>query len=142
MGERLRCSGEAKLHVLENYLEEAVKKLKAGAYEAWMALGADFDAYQEFAPDLHPSDRGMFESYFDLWRKYLDMQEKLLITNSEELLAKCQDDSTPVGKLRYMKGDSWFRLLEQETGSAGNNGKPGYEKRMNALVYKLKRRCE
>ncbi|MBR6021839.1 MAG: hypothetical protein IK066_05405 [Kiritimatiellae bacterium] len=150
---RLRCTGEAKLHVLDRYLEaidrehlekyeEAVKKLKAAAYEAWMTLGADFDAFQEFAPQLHPSDRGMFESYFDLWRKYLDMQEKLLIKNAEEVIAKCQDDSTPVGKLRYMEGENWFRLLEQETGSAGNNGKPGYEKRMNGLAAKLKRRCE
>lgn len=148
---RLRCTGEAKLHVLDRYLEaidrehlekfeEAAKKLKAAAYDAWMALGADFDDFQEIAPQLYPSDRSLFESYFDSWRKYLDMQEKLLIANAEELVARCQDDSKPVGKLRYMTGDNWFRLLEQETGSAGNNGKPGYEKRMKALLEKLRRR--
>lgn len=148
---RLKCGPEAKLHVLDRYLEaidgdhlekfeEAVKKLKAAAYDAWMALGADFDAYQEFAPNLHPSDRSLFESYFDMWRKYLDMQEKLLIANGEELAAQCRDASSPVGKLRFMTGENWFRLLEQETGSAGKDGKPGYEKRTKALLEKIRQR--
>ena len=138
----LRVVDRYLLTMKQDELDEFEKNTASIKKESMSALGSaseDFDFYDANGLGIEPSDRKTFEAYFSQLAAFVDQVDKVLVAESEQMIAKAKDKSTEIGMLRSNTGFSPYKAF-LASGPTQNNGCPGYSRRVRVLMEDCKKR--
>jgi len=95
-------------------------------------LYACSDAYEQ-------GDRKTFDAFFSQFSAFVEQVDRILVADSEKMLAKAKDTSNEIGMLRKNTGFSPHKAF-LAAGPTQTNGCPGYSRRVRVLLEDCKRR--
>ena len=109
-----------------------LKSIKEKSAATLAALDAEHNFFEDYAIKLYPKDRDIFARFYTEWSRFLDCLDKRLVKESEALVAKADDESSEVGKLRHCTGFSPYGAF-MIAGPAQENCCPGYTRRIRRI---------
>ena len=141
---------DADVRVIDRYLlvmkqdemdefEKNTASIKKRSSDALATVLEDFDFYEDHAINVEPSDRKTFDAFFSQFSAFVEQVDRILVADSEKMLAKAKDTSTEIGMLRKNTGFSPHKAF-LAAGPTQTNGCPGYSRRLRVLLEDCKKR--
>ena len=116
-----------------------IKHLKESSANTLAALDAEHTFFEEYAIKMYPKDRENFANFYKEWARFLEKLDERVVKESEVMIAKAEDKSGEVGKLRYCAGFSPHGAFKA-VGAIPSNGCPEYKDRIASIFEKCRAR--